>query len=523
MNLKSFLLILLLLASSSAVNAETSITPDSRFLDFGFGTGGKVETRIFAPPGSQCAAGASAVAIQPNGKIVTAGFCNKGTFPSVDADFAVVRYNTDGTLDVRKMGPGPVPIVSGIKKFFFKYLSKPSMVVTEPGFSEDGIEATNFLLDSSNRSEQASAVVIQSDQKIVVGGYSTVAGGAADFALVRYNTDGTLDSTFGNGGRVIDDLGGREEISDIAILPDGKIVAVGFFQDQTTYATNCAVVRYNTDGSRDLRFSTNEIPQCHYAKAVAALPGGDILVAGTGWNSAILARFYSNGNPAESWPSGGHGIAILPVDPGKMRGGSDLIVELAPDSSDVQPTGKILISGYQDNGSYDTDLLLARFDLRTGDLDSTFGSGGVVKTEFETGDASGAAAVVRQSDGKYVVAGWHAYEQEGVPIHGTTFGLLKDNFVLARYNADGTLDTNFGGEGTGRMKSRFNCGRATALDLAIDSIGKIVAVGFCENLDVDPASKAVSVAARYWPEVHQIVDPAPQRSPVFPAWKFFSR
>ena len=180
-------------------------------LDTTFSTDGKVTTAI----GSREDA-AYAVAVQSDGKIVAAGKGDSGTAQEdPNADFAVVRYTTAGALD--------------------------------NGFSTDGKVITDI---GTNSVDEARAVAIQSDGKIVVAGSS---GG--DFAVVRYTTAGALDTTFSTDGKVTTDIGTNsvDWATAVAIQSDGKIVVAGYVGDIED-GGEFAVVRYNTDGSLDTTF-----------------------------------------------------------------------------------------------------------------------------------------------------------------------------------------------------------------------------------------------------------------------------
>ena len=150
----------------------------------------------------------NSIAIQSDGKIVAGGYSDNGT----NNDFAVVRYNTNGSLDTTFNGTGKV--------------------TTAIGISGDGCYS----------------IAIQSDGKIVAGGYS-YNGTNNDFAVVRYNTNGSLDTTF-NGGIITTPIGISGDVClSIAIQSDGKIVAGGYSYNGANY--DFAVVRYNTNGSLD--------------------------------------------------------------------------------------------------------------------------------------------------------------------------------------------------------------------------------------------------------------------------------
>ena len=131
----------------------------------------------------------------------------------------------------------------------------------------------------------AYAVQIQSDGKIVAAGL-----GSHDFALSRYNTNGSLDPTFGNGGKVVTTFGlnHQESVQDIAIQPDGKIIAVGATDvlDSTTYLNHFAIAQYNTNGTLDTSFGQNGLVTTGIlgndsAYGVVVQPDGKIVVAGS--------------------------------------------------------------------------------------------------------------------------------------------------------------------------------------------------------------------------------------------------
>src|SRR5205823_4094804 len=157
---------------------------------------------------------ANALAIQPDGKIVLAGSSDSGP----NSDFALVRYNTNGTLDTS-----------------FGNMGK---VITAVSSQNDG----------------AAAVRLQTDGKIVAVGYTVVSASDADFAVVRYNTNGARDLSFGNLGIVTTDMAGGtvDEAFAAVIQPDGKIIAAGFVESGGNYFVGLA--RYTTNGALDSSF-----------------------------------------------------------------------------------------------------------------------------------------------------------------------------------------------------------------------------------------------------------------------------
>ena len=186
---------------------------------------------------------ASDVAIQPDGKIVAVG----GT--SI-ADFAAVRYNADGTLDT--------------------------------GFGSGGVVTTDF-----GGQDRAYAVALSGDKIIVAG------RGNEDFALARYNADGSLDNTFSGDGKETTDISSFDDASDVAIQPDGKIVAAGVGNQ------NFALARYNPDGTPDTGFGNNGTMTTDFGgteagEDLALQADGKIVVSGSAGGSFALARYFGN-------------------------------------------------------------------------------------------------------------------------------------------------------------------------------------------------------------------------------------
>src|SRR5437773_151193 len=226
-------------------------------LDPTFGTGGMVMTDL-----SRSTDIANAVAVQSDGKLVVVGQTYQNNDYS-DEDFAVARYNTDGTLDrtfgargkVRTDFPGmaAVPssvviqpdgkiVVAGGAFPLFTFAGDFKVVRYNPNgsldtsFGSGGIVTTFFPQGS-----YAFAVALQPDGKIIAAGTHFVDFNPGDmsdtdFALARYNPDGSLDSTFGNGGTVTTDFFGTEDdVFSVLIQPDGKIVAGGSANDPADF------------------------------------------------------------------------------------------------------------------------------------------------------------------------------------------------------------------------------------------------------------------------------------------------
>lgn len=334
----------------------------------------------------------------------------------------------------------------------------------DPGFGTFGKVTT----DIGNSIDSGFDMAIQGDGKIVVAGPTFGAGGG-DFSVVRYNVDGTLDSTFGAGGKVTTDFNGRNDIAyAVAIDGNGKIVVVGASSQSSD--SDLALARYNTNGTLDSSFGTGGQVRTDMfsgsqdqALDVAIQSADNKIVVGgsTGLPNSqdllfALARYNTNGSL-----DGGFGVGGLVTTNYDI--GADVVSRLA-----IQSDGKIVAAGtnpinfLNNNGvltPQESKFALARY-ATDGALDGSFGTGGKVTTSFATGfdEAKGVAI---QSDGKIVVAG------------SAVIGDNRD-FAAARYNTNGTLDSSF--NGTGLQRVDFAIRNDTALGVAMEG-DKIVMVG----------------------------------------------
>src|SRR5271167_562719 len=344
-------------------------------------------------------------------------------------------------------------------------------------FGTGGVFTTNFTQTDTT---MATAVAIQSDGKIVVGG--STPGGAA---LARLNTNGTLDSSFGSGGIVNNSFGADGPVFGVAIQPDGKIVAAaaGFLGG--------SVGRFNSDGSVDTTFgnggfavskSLNSGPGILSALALQA--DGKILVTGAG----LIGRYTTDGQLDTTF--GSSGIAAL---------NSVIATAIA-----LQSDGKILVTTGAGAPSelFSSPNLpspqaggIARYNTN-GSLDTTFGISG------QAACVASAAAIAIQSNGKIVVAGTIPSALNTLVSGGITFVDNQTGFGVVRYNSSGSVDTSFnpgGGIGSGGgvitgFGNSFPAGSAFAL--AIQSNGDIVVAGQAGNGNQQFTSSSF-VLARY--------------------------
>lgn len=313
----------------------------------------------------------------------------------------------------------------------------------DPAFGTAGWQVARFPGE-----DYALDIALQSTGKAIAGGDD----GDSSFGLMRLDTNGTLDTTFGDQGKRSTEFSGRSFVSALSVQTDDKIVAVGGGE-----GNGPVVVRYTPDGALDTTFSGDgkvgfDFPGgVGYANAVKAIPGGKIVVGGnvtvdstTGAQDFAIARLNTDGSLDSSFSGDG----ITTIDFGDR---DDLFSELA-----VQPDGKIIAVG-MNTGTY--EFQVARV-TSGGALDSTFDTDGKVTTSF--GDIDGADTVALAPDQKIIVA-----------------GSADGNFAIARYSDNGSLDTTFSGDGKTTVPLPGSEGYAT--DVFLQADGKLLAVGISDS------------------------------------------
>jgi uncharacterized delta-60 repeat protein len=346
----------------------------------------------------------------------------------------------------------------------------------DPTFGNGGSVTTDF----QHSTDIAYGVARQSDGKLVAAGttYMNNDYTGEDFALIRYNADGTVDSTFGVNGRVTTDFPGLAAvISSVVIQPDGKILVAGGAFPLFTFLGDFKLARYNPDGSLDTTFGsggivTTSFPgQGSYAFSLALQSDGKIIAAGTDFvnfssedssNTDFgLERYNADGTPDATFGNGGQ----VTTD---FDGFNDDVFSVL-----VQPDGKIVAVGSAKNPANFYDFAAVRY-LANGTIDITFGSAGKVRTDFGDHNFDQARSAVLQADGKIVAAGF-AISQNGI----------TQNFALARYGSNGVLDTTFNNDGITQIDLGSCC--QSAYSVLLQGDGKIVTVGYpnSESSDAD--------------------------------------
>ncbi len=503
---------------SSRDFALARYNPDGS-LDGTFGTGGRVLTDFNSNNDE-----ARSVALQSDGKIVVGGY----SFQS-NRDFAAARYTSTGTLDTAFSTDGKVThnfganddandvviqTVGGTERILlagqagtsFGLVRFTSAGVLDTGFGtiNQGTRTGSTAFDFSTLEDGATAVAIQSDNKIVVAGFTTNNNGTPastdddhkDFAVRRMSAVGDPDNAFDTDSNVTTDIGSsaggtsnvagtQDRANAITIQSNGKIVVAGYSKHGTN-PDDFAVVRYNTGGALDGEFGTITTDPARSGKhlvningedkahAVAVDSGGKFLLAGytditSGTDETnddfALTRLDANGTEDFTFgtelPGGASRTGTVPLDFAK---GDDRAHTMALLGGGT----RIMLAGYATSGST-KEFALARYTA-LGELDLSFGIGGRVTTSFAAPDAYGNAMAV-QTDGKIVVAGYVEND------NGTTATTDDhDDFTVARYNPDGSLDTAFGNGG--RVSTDIGTGSDDQANaVAIDSSGNIVVAG----------------------------------------------
>lgn len=448
------------LESRNYLTANTAGT-----LDGSFGNGGKV-LPASNDDYAQC------VTTQADGKYVVAGR-STGT---VDYGMAVARYMPDGSLDPtfgdggRAMVPFDSPsYVSGVaiaadgKIVLAAGTDLDFLVVRlnangslDNSFSGDGRLQTDF----AGQTDNPFALALRSDGKILVGGYTFNPGTDVDFALLQLNADGTVDQSFGAGGKsILAASRRRDEIHQLAFLPDGRIIASGIT------STSWAISRLTANGQFDTSFGKGGVAAIGLLGQVGALQpmnDGTILVAGPDKGKFAALRLLANGRVDQTFGVGG----MTSVE----FGYNDEIVS----GILVQKGGKIVLTGsvgdlrpqYPDQRA---DFALTRLSA-AGQLDQTFGEGGRAMASFyRSADIATASALLAK--GRIVVVGGHNFDV-GFPII---------DFQLAQFTVDGQLDTTT--VGGGKVMTDFTSTATTAAvaNAALADGGQLVLASYSDN------------------------------------------
>ncbi|MFL5786865.1 MAG: delta-60 repeat domain-containing protein, partial [Flavisolibacter sp.] len=314
-----------------------------------------------------------AAAMQNDGKIVVTG-------PSdfANSDFVVARYNTDGSLD--------------------------------HSFGTNGIQFTDL---GSN--DFSFSIVIDNSGKIILGG-STMTNGYNSFALVRYNSNGSLDASFNANGRVITDLGISSQIRTLSIQNDNKILASG------PSGQNSMAIRYTTNGLIDGSYGSGGIGETiinFSAQSMALQSDGKLVIGGnTGFSSFELVRLNSDGSIDNSFNGTGQVITDFNTQYNFLN---DL---------NIDNTGKITAVGNGNNGS-DGDFAISRYN-QDGSYDLNF---------------NGTGMAFINAGSQYNVSYCVAVHDGGILIGGGSYNGNNYDYSAVRLDFNGNYDPSFGSSG----------------------------------------------------------------------------
>lgn len=393
-------------------------------IDSSFGISGSIHTDFFANNDQ-----AKALVIQADGKILLGGYVTT----IKNEDFAAVRYKKNGAID--------------------------------SSFGNFG----KIVIQVDTQSDNVSDILLQSDGKILLTGYAQVGYGAEDFAVVRCNTDGSLDNSFGKNGKITTPIGVGLDISYCSVLqPDGKIVLAGYMGNGN--GGDVAIVRYNSNGSLDNSFNSTGIVTTDFsgykdcAFDVALQKDGKIVIAGVSTigikDVYLIARYNANGRVDSSF--GTNGFVRTAIGSVADYGQSLLVL----------PDGKIVVGGSTNYPSSQPNLfhaegVLIRYNSN-GTVDNSFGILGKVAIRYREG-LNYVRNMALQPDGKIVLV-------------GTTDSLIGTiESAMARLNTNGTLDTTFGIKGkviTSVYDGSIPSSLTGGTDIKLQTDAKILVSGF---------------------------------------------
>ena len=413
--------------------------------DYGFSGDGIVIISLDAKQDA-----ANAVAIQPDGRILVAGYAGNWSFTR--AYYLMLRYTADGMLDNSFSDDGivigykpvsPTAYVSGVIQPDGKLLVLAGVMAVEHynriglvRYNTDGSLDNSFSGDGkldldlgAFGGQNPEAIVLQPDGKIVVGANQVDASGFY-FMIVRFNPDGTLDNSFSGDGRAIIDFEGAqfEDLKAIALQSDGKIVAAGAMRFTTSMSMDVAVGRLNADGTPDNSFSgdgkvVTDLGGDESVWDVATTPDGKIVVGGTYQQAlnvnVMLVKYNSDGTLDQSFNGSGW------VN-------NSITGNCEARAIDLLPDGKIVVGGTFLSG---IRYLVAKY-TPNGILDNSFSGDGIA---FENTDGNVVDMAI-QPNGKIILAG---FSSSGT---GTKF---------ARFNSDGTTDPAFISESTANTEFAY--------------------------------------------------------------------
>ena len=305
-------------------------------------------------------------------------------------------------------------------------------------YNKNGSLDTSF--DGDGKLIASSFMEIHDATVLPDGKFLTVGTKDENFALARYNSDGSLDKAFGKNGLATYDSGYADDAWSVNVLADSRILVTG----RDGYYGAFAAIRYNADGSLDKTFSSDGVAGGGIygsSRSAAVQLDGKIILAGDYYGDFGLARLNRDGSVDNTFNGGAITTAL---------GGSQDIIYAVK----VLSNGKIFAAG-----SSDGNFAAARYNF-DGSLDTTFSDDGMVVTDL--GGTETLTDFVALADGKFVMGGYDG----------------NKDFLVARYNADGTLDTTFSEDG---IVTTDLGGFEEGYSIAAQADGKILITGFSDT------------------------------------------
>jgi uncharacterized delta-60 repeat protein len=367
---------------------------------------------------------------QADGKLVVAGFSD--TAGGGTRKFSLIRVNTDGTLDTTFSGDGKVLLAEGSSgnEQAFSVIQQADGKLVAVGLSgtdflayrlnADGSLDTSFgnagkvLAPVGPAQDFAFEVVQQADGKLVIGGHSASPNSRLDFSAVRLNTDGSLDTTFGTGGKVLHDLGSSQNRAYALLLqPDGKLVLAGEVGRPASGVFDVGLIRLNTDGSLDTSFGGRAFSTLADTASYTEGAAPVVLDSSVQVVDAELAAL-NNG-------LGDYSRAVLNVALEGGLGNDNLLF--------INPTGAsfTVVGGVNTQGVLQSfGQTFATFDSRSTQLSITFTGSGTRPTQALVNDVASRITYANTGDAPPATVGvnWEFYDENQSGSQGTG-GVLK--------------------------------------------------------------------------------------------------
>jgi uncharacterized delta-60 repeat protein len=384
--------------------------------------------------------------VDNNGRIYVTGYSYNGR----DGDMVLCRYNSDGSLDKT--------------------------------FGNKGIVVAHNAA-GGNSEDVGKSIYVDNKGRIYVTGFSVNSNRDGDMVIWRYNTDGSLDKTFGNKGIVVAHNaagGNRNDVGEsIYVDSNGKIYVTGYSRNSNRDG-DMVLCRYNSDGSLDKTFGNKGIVVAHNAAGGNSLDGGNsvyvdsngkIYVTGFSVNSnrdgdMVIWRYNTDGSLDKTF--GNKGIVVAH----NAAGGNDWD---EGNSIYVDSNGKIYVTGFSLNRSRNYDMVIWRYNS-DGSIDKTFGDAGVIVDHDATG-------------GKGNDVGNSIYVDSNGRIYVTGFSINRNgnrDMVIWRYNSNGTLDNSFGNGGiVVHHNAAGGKGNDVGNSIYVDSNGKVYVTGYSVSRNGD--------------------------------------